>query len=159
MADEQLKPLVQQGLAAMKSGGKVAAEATDDIEDDATNEQLKAALKQGNETSKQWTARIDRALKEAGSADERDNPIMEAHYEVSKRIRGEAKSDYARDLGIIASGQLALHYWIASFGTMHAYAKRAGLSQAAQDMETCVNEAKQADEQLTQLAIQIMQTS
>lgn len=159
MADEQLKPLVQQGLAAMKSGGKIAAKATDDIEDDATHEQLKAALKQGNETSKQWTARIDRAIEEAGGADEHDNPVLEAHFEVSKRIRSKAKSDYTRDLGIIAAGQLALHYWIASFGTMHAYAKRAGLSQTAQDMETCVNEAKQADEQHTQLAIHIMEHS
>ncbi|MEJ7663114.1 MAG: DUF892 family protein [Hymenobacter sp.] len=143
----------------MKTGGKIAAKVTEDIEDDATNDQLKAALKQGTETSKQWTARIDRAIEEAGGADEQDNPVQEAHYEVSKRIRSKAKSDYARDLGIIAAGQLALHYWIASFGIMHAYAKRAGLSQTAQDMETCVNEAKQADEQHTNLAIQIMQNS
>ncbi len=143
----------------MKTGSKIAAKATADIEDDATHEQLKAALKQGNETSKQWTARIDRAIEEAGGADELDNPVQEAHYEVSKRIRGKAKSDYTRDLGIITAGQLALHYWIASFGTMHAYAKRAGLSQTAQDMETCVNEAKQADEQHTQLAIHIMETA
>ena len=159
MADEQLIPLVQQGLAAMKAGGKIAAKATADIEHDATHDQLKAALKQGNETSKQWMARIDRAIEEAGGADEQDNPVQEAHYEVSKRIRGKAKSDYTRDLGIITAGQLALHYWIASFGTMHAYAKRAGLSQTAQDMETCVQEAKQADEQHTQLAIHIMETA
>ena len=98
-------------------------------------------------------------LKKPGGADKRDNPVLEAHFEVSKRIRNHAKSDYARDLGIIAAGQLALHYWIASFGTMHAYAKRAGLSQAAQDMEACVNEAKQADEQHTNLAIHIMETT
>ena len=159
MADEQLLPLVKQGLAAMKSGGEVAAKATDDIQDDATHDRLKALLKQGNETSKQWMARIDRAIEEAGGADKQDNPVQEAHFEVSKRIRSKAKSDYTRDLGIIAAGQLALHYWISSFGTMHAYAKRAGLSQAAQDMETCVNEAKQADEQHTNLAIHIMETT
>ncbi len=159
MADEQLLPLIKQGLAAMKSGGEIAAKATDDIQDDATHEQLKAALKQGTETSKQWAARIDRAIQEAGGADKEDNPVLEAHFEVSKRIRGKAKSDYTRDLGIVAAGQLALHYWIASFGTMHAYVKQAGLNQAAQDMATCVQEAKQADEQHTQLAMQIMQTA
>ena len=159
MANEQLKPLIQQGLAAMKAGGKIAARAADEIEDDARNPQLKQALQKGTETAKQWMQRIDRALQEAGGADERDNPVLEAHYEVSKRIRQEAPSDEARDLGIVAAGQLALHYWIASFGTMHAYAKRAGLSQASQDMETCLNEAKQADEQHTQIAIRMMEAA
>ena len=159
MANEQLKPLIKQGLAAMKAGGKIGARAADEIENDARNSQLKQTLQKGTETAKQWAQRIDRALQEAGGADERDNPVLEAHYEVSKRIRQQASNDEARDLGIVAAGQLALHYWIASFGTMHAYTKQVGMSQAAQDMETCLNEAKQADEQHTQIAMQIMGNS
>ena len=66
MADEQLKQLVTQGLSALKAGGKVAAGATAEIENDASDEGLKQALRQGNDTSKQWMERIDRALQEAG---------------------------------------------------------------------------------------------
>lgn len=156
MASEQLKPLIQQGLAAMKAGSQAAAGATDEIQHDARNPQLKAALNQGNETSKQWTARLDRALQEAGGAGEQQNLILEAHYEVSKKIRQQAPDDYSRDLGIIAAGQLALHYWIAAFGTMRTYAAQAGMSQAGQEMQTCLDEAKQADERHTQIAEQIM---
>lgn len=156
MANEQLKPLIQQGLAALKAGSKVTASATAEIQNDARNPQLKAALEQGNNTSKQWSTRIDQALQEAGGVGEQQNPIMEAHYEVSKRIRQQAPDDYSRDLGIIAASQLVLHYWIASFGTLHAYAGHAGLSQAEQAMKACLDEAKQADEQQTQLAVQIM---
>jgi len=143
----------------MKAGSKVAAKATDDILDDATDSELKAKLEQGNQQSKQWASRIDQAWEEAGGKGDEENPILEAHYEVSKKIRGEAKDDYSRDLGIIAAGQLALHYWIAAFGTMANYTKQAGLSQATQAMQTCLSEAKQADEQHTQIADRILHTS
>lgn len=110
MANEQLKVLIQQGLAAMKAGSKVAADATAEILHDARNPQLREALDRGNETSKQWATRLDRALAEAGEKGEQENPIMKAHYEVSQKIRRQAPDDYSRDLGIIAAGQLALHY-------------------------------------------------
>ncbi len=156
MENGSLKELIKQGLAALKAGGKVAAGATDEIQNDAQDAQLKDALSQGNETSKQWTSRIDRALAEAGGADEQQNPILEAHYEVSKRIRQQAPDAMSRDLGIIASGQLALHYWIASFGTLRTYAAQVGLGQTEQVMQTSLDEAKQADERHTQIAKQIM---
>jgi hypothetical protein len=61
MANEQLKQLISQGLSALKAGSKIAAGATAEIQNDVRNPQLKSALEQGNETSKQWSARIDRA--------------------------------------------------------------------------------------------------
>lgn len=154
MADN-LKALVSQGLAAMKAGSDVAARATDEIARDATHPDLKAALDEGNRTSKEWAARIDRALQQAGG-DQQDNPILEAHYEVSRRIRQQAADEQSRDLGIIASGQLALHYWIAAFGTMANYTRTLGLDDVAQDMKSSANEAKQADEQHTRLAEQLL---
>lgn len=154
MADN-LKALVSQGLAAMKAGSDVAARATDEIAQDATHPDLKAALDEGNRTSKEWAARIDRALRQAGG-DQQDNPILEAHYEVSRRIRQQATDEQSRDLGIIASGQLALHYWIAAFGTMANYTRTLGLDDVAQDMKSSAEEAKQADEQHTKLAEQLL---
>lgn len=139
----------------MKAGSEVAARATDEIAQDATHPDLKAALDEGNRTSKEWAARIDRALQQAGG-DQQDNPILEAHYEVSRRIRQQATDDQSRDLGIIASGQLALHYWIAAFGTMANYTRTLGLADVAQDMKSSADEAKQADEQHTKLAEQLL---
>ena len=159
MANESLKTLIQQGLAAMKEGSKIAAEATDDLQDDVTNSQLKAALEQGNQQAKQWATRIDRSFEAAGGEGDEENLILEAHYKVSKKIRGEAEDDYSRDLGIIASGQMALHYWIAAFGTIGSYAAQSGLSQVAQDMQACLDEAKQADEHHTTIAKQILGTN
>ena len=157
MAGDNLKQLVAQGLATMKAGSDVAAQAMAEISNDAKHPALKAALEEGNRTSKQWAERIDRARQQAGSGGgQQNNPIVEALYEVSRRIRQQAPDDTPRDLGIIANGQLALHYWIAAFGTMANYTKHLGLDDVARDMKACTDEAKQADEKHTELTEQIL---
>ena len=156
MTEDSFKQLVAQGLAAMKAGSEVAARATNEISNDATHPGLKAALEEGNRTSKQWAERVERALQQAGDGAQQDNPILEAHYEVSRRIRQQAPDDTSRDLGIIASGQLAVHYWVAAFGTMANYTKHLGMDEAAREMKACTDEAKQADEKMTGLAEQIL---
>ncbi len=156
MDDQALKTLVGQGLSAMKAGGDVAARATAEIRSDATDPNLQQALDRGNEQAKQWQGRIEQALEQAGGGDQHDNKVLEAHHEVSKLIRQQATDQSSRDLGIIASGQLALHYWIASFGTMKAYTARLGLTEASQAMDQCSDEAGQADKQFSELATKIM---
>jgi ferritin-like metal-binding protein YciE len=156
MADDNLKQLVAQGLAAMHAGSQVAAKATDEITGDTRHPALREALQQGNEQSKQWAERIDRARRQAGGDGPNDNPVLEAHYEVSRRIRGQAPDDTTRDLGIIAAGQLALHYWIAAFGTMANYANKLGMEDVGRDMKQSADEAKQADEKHTQIAEQLL---
>ncbi len=156
MSNDSLKQLVMQGLSAMKAGSEVAARATDEISNDASHPALKQALEQGNRTSKQWAERIDRAVEQAGSRAQQDNPIMQAHYEVSRRIRQQAPAATSRDLGIVAGGQLALHYWIAAFGTMASYTKQLGMDDVARDMTSCVDEAKQADDKHTEIASQLL---
>lgn len=156
MNTEDLKQLIQDGLAAQQAGSQVAAKATDEILQDATHPALRQALEQGNATAKEWASRIERAIAEVGGGDKQTNEILEAHYEVSKQIRAKATTDAVRDLGIIASGQLALHYWIASFGTVASYAASAGFTQTEQELKASVQEAKQADEQHTDIAQQIL---
>jgi ferritin-like metal-binding protein YciE len=156
MEEQGLKELVKKGFAAMKSGSDVAAQATSEIQNDAKNEGLLNALQQGNEQSKVWAERIDRCLEEAGGTADEKNEILEAHYEVSKQIRQQAPDDDSRDLGIIASGQMALHYWIASFGTQVSYAEACGLTNAQQEMQACLDEAKEADLKHTELAKSII---
>jgi len=154
--NDKLKELVSQGLSAMKAGSGVAARATDEISNDASHPDLKAALEQGNRTSQEWAQRIDRAMEQTGPGQQGDNKILEAHYEVSRLIRQQAPDGTSRDLGIVAAGQLALHYWIASFGTMASYLKAIGLDDAAQQMKTSADEAKQADQQHTDLAAKLL---
>ena len=154
--NDQLTYLIQESLASMQAGGEIAKKATAEINNAATNEKLKAALQQGNKTAEQWRQRVDQALQEAGGHREGGNRIIEALYDVSKSILTKYENDYSRDLAIIESGQLALHYWIAAFGTMDAYAKRAGFSQTSKNMEQCRKDAEQADKEHTDIALEII---
>ena len=159
MADQDLKMLVAQGLQALRAGSEVAKKATSEIRNDASHPELKSALEAGNRTAEQWAQRIDRALAEAGNAEDVGNPVLEAHYEVSQIIRRKAADTESRDLGIIAAGQLALHYWIAAFGTLRSYASHLGLTQTEQDLHKSLEEAKEADQQHTALAKNILSAS
>ena len=157
MADDAIEKLIAQGLQAARSGGEVAKAATADIERDASSPELKAALQRGNETAARWQQRVEQALAETGASGSTNNPILEAHFDVSKRIRANASDARSRDLGIIAAGQLALHYWIASFGTLRTYAASAELAQTRDDMQRCLDEAKAADSEHTEIALQMLQ--
>lgn len=130
----------------------MAKKATAEIQADASHPELQAALQQGNKTSEQWAQRVEKALAETGGAEDTGNPILEAHYQVSKEIRRKAPDAMSRDLGIVAAGQLALHYWIAAFGTLGNYAAKLGLAETERSMRTSLDEAKQADQQHTAIA-------
>ena len=156
MNNDDLKVLVSQGLAAMKAGSAVAEKATDEINNDASHPALKSALQEGNRASKQWAERIERAVKQVSGSGEEKNAILEAHYDVSKKIRQEAPDATSRDLGIVASGQLALHYWVAAFGTMASYTKQMGLSDVANDMKQSGDEARRGAEKLPEPALLLM---
>ena len=156
MADDDLKQLMAHGLASMQAGSDMAAKATAEISKDATHPALKAALEKGNAVSQRWAQRIAAAREQVGEVPPGDNPIMEAHFTASRRIRQNAPDDVSRDLGIVADGQMALHYWIATFGTTAAYAKHLGMDQVAGDLSACTDEAKAADEAHTELAGQLL---
>lgn len=156
MANKQLQQLISEGFAAMKTGSEMAAKATTDILNAAENASLKESLQKGSETSKKWVERIERGLQEAGPGGERNNFVIEAIDKVNQEILKSAPDAATRDLGIISAGQLALHYWIAAFGTMKSYAAEAGLDQTEQEMKVCLEEAKEADEEQTKIAKEIM---
>lgn len=158
MSDEALKTLVAWGLQALKAGGDLGKAATTEIEHDAKDPDLKSALRAGAETSARWTQRIEHALAKAGDTKDVGNPVLEAHFEFSRQIRQNAPDDLTRDLGILTAGQLAHHYWIASFATMRAYAQALGMRQMAEDMQASLDEAKQSDQQQTQLMEKLLKT-
>jgi ferritin-like metal-binding protein YciE len=57
-----------------------------------------------------------------------------------------------RDAGLIASANRVEHYEIAAYGSARTFAQTLGLSQAAALLEQTLQEEKEADQKLTQLA-------
>lgn len=160
MPDQGVRRLMAQGLRAFTSGGSVAQAAIDEIHEDASDPDLLADLQQSNKQSEQWARRVEQAIKEVGFTDDAGdgprNMIVEAHFETDRRMRREAPDDLSRDLGIIAMHRVALHYWIAAFGTLRTYARSVGMSGTVQDMQLCMDEAEEADRRSTKLAEELL---
>jgi ferritin-like metal-binding protein YciE len=57
-----------------------------------------------------------------------------------------------RDAGLIAAAQRAKHYEIAVYGTLRTWARRLGEDSAAQLFQKILDEEKEEDKRLTQIA-------
>ena len=158
MQEELLRHLTEQGLQSVQAACKMGQEATSKVEGMVTAPELKEHLRKGNEHSRQWTERVSKVQQAThGTSQEGDNPIIKAHQEVADRIAQHAKDPQERDLGLIASGQLALHYYIGAFGTLASYIEAMGHPEEAKTLKQCADEAKQGDEGYTQIAKQMLQ--
>lgn len=159
MAQDGLKQLLLDGIHAVQGAGKVGSEAASKIEAHATHPDLKAELNHGSELAERWRQRLDLAERAAGGSSQAptDSEIVKAIQHTGEKTARHAETDTARDLGIVATGQLALHYYIASFGTLKAYAEKLGLSDVAATMGHCLEESKVEDEKHTRLAATIAQ--
>ena len=156
--DQDIKAKLQDAIMALEAASAAGREATREIQEQANAPELKALLQQGSERADTWRERLNEALAQMGanpSSTASGNPILDAVQQVGSKIIHKATDPTARDLGIIATGQLALHYYIAAFGTMTAYAKRLGMAEVAGSIHKCLQEAKQGDERYTELAAKI----
>jgi ferritin-like metal-binding protein YciE len=61
-----------------------------------------------------------------------------------------------RDAGMIGAANRVEHYEMAAYGTARAFAEMLGYSEAAQLLELTLQEEKQADRKLTELAEQLI---
>jgi len=77
---------------------------------------------------------------------------MEGLIEEAEEIMKETEDDMVRDAGIISAAQKVEHYEIASYGTLIAFANTLGESDVAALLEETLNEEKEADQTLTEIA-------
>jgi ferritin-like metal-binding protein YciE len=72
--------------------------------------------------------------------------------EEAEDIIEEAEDDGVRDAGILAAAQAAEHYEIARYGTLVAWAGRLGEQQAVKLLQQTLDEEKNADRRLSEIA-------
>lgn len=119
----------------------------------ATSEELRAAFENHLEETRE---QVDRLEKVFASLDEK---VRGKHcdgiagiIEEGKSIMEEEFEDETMDACLIAAGQRAEHYEIAAYGTLVAWAKAMGHTEAADLLQETLDEEKAADEKLTELA-------
>lgn len=137
------KKLVEKGLPTM-------------IES-ATSPQLRSALEQHLQETRSQVTRLERVFSAVGvSPDAKTNDIFDKMASAVKDSKSNIEDPALRDAALIANGNLVEHYEIATYGTLASYARHLGFQDAANLLQQTLDEEKQADAKLTQIAEQVL---
>jgi ferritin-like metal-binding protein YciE len=157
MANDGMKMLFVQGLQALHAADEQGRITAADLEKAASNPKLKEALKEGSQVAQNLDQQLGQVFQQAGEKPGHiKNHAIEGIAEDAQQVRESEKEPRARDLGIIAHAQIALHYHIALYGTLAAYAQALGMKEAAQTLHNMLEEVKAQDQKYTQLATQLL---
>ncbi len=80
-------------------------------------------------------------------------PAIKGLTDEAKEVMKEFKGAPALDAGLLSAAQAVEHYEISRYGTLKAWAEELGHSQAARLLDATLQEEKNADKLLTQLAV------
>jgi ferritin-like metal-binding protein YciE len=122
----------------------------------ASSEELQNALTEHLEITKTQAERIEQIFENMGEkARPKKCKGMEGVIKEGSEVIEEIDDEQVRDAGIIAAAQRVEHYEMAGYGTVRTYATLLGEDEAAELLEQTLNEEKEADQKLTELAEQI----
>lgn len=122
----------------------------------SSSESLRSAFEEHLEQTKEHAARIERIFADLDMPAKREKCkgmqgiVSEGNDLIKKKL-----SPDVQDAGIIAAAQRVEHYEIASYGCARTYAELLQNRQAVDLLEQTLQEEKDADEKLTELAQQI----
>jgi len=137
--------LVKKGLPTMISN--------------ATSPELRSALEQHLEETRNHIARLDRVFSIVGSEPKtEDNDILDEITSSAKDMIDDIKVESVRDAAIILGGNKVEHYEMAIYGSLAAFARQLGFTEAASLLEETLEEEKTADAKLTQVAESVVNT-
>jgi ferritin-like metal-binding protein YciE len=121
--------------------------------DAANSNQLRTALEEHLEQTRGHVSRLEQIF-QMHNEDVKGQKCkgMDGIIDEDKDIVKHDENLGVRDAGIIAGAQKVEHYEIASYGSVRTWAEQMGHTQAAQLLQQTLNEEKEADRKLTQLA-------
>ena len=120
----------------------------------ATSPELKNAFQDHLEVTKTHVGRLEQIFEAMGKkAQAKKCEAMEGITKEGDTIIKDTEEGTAtRDVGLIMAGQKAEHYEIATYGGLRQLAISLGHDQIANMIEEILNEEKEADSMLTEIA-------
>jgi ferritin-like metal-binding protein YciE len=119
----------------------------------ASSPELKAGFEQHLEETKGQVKRLEQVCKQVGCETGSETcEAMEGLIAEGKEVINMKADDEVRDAGLIIAAQKVEHYEIALYGGLCALAKQLGQTEAARTLHQTLQEEKETDEKLTQLA-------
>ena len=119
----------------------------------ATNEELKAGFEEHLEQTKEHVVRLEQIAETLGKKLAGHKcKAMEGLVEEGSELTSEDAEDPIRDAGLIGAAQRVEHYEIAGYGTAISLARHLGHDDIADILEQTLDEEKETNEKLTELA-------
>jgi ferritin-like metal-binding protein YciE len=154
---ENLHSLLVEELQDLYSAENQIIEALPDMIEEASSPDLKNALQHHLEETRGQVRRLDQIFSQLPNV-KKDGKTCKGMKGILKDGQDLLDTDAepeVLDAGMIAGAQRVEHYEIAGYGTVRTYAQLLGRNDWAQLLEQTLNEEKQADQKLNQLASRI----
>lgn len=155
MAIASLKDVYLDQLQDLYNACRQSREVTQDLNRSAASSDLQAALRAGVDGIDDGIATLARLIEAQGASpggtvcQGMDGLVSEARAHAIDEAFTDAD---VRDAVIITQYQRMVHYAIAGYGCLHAFARRLGLDEDARALKTCLEASRSGDRTMTQLA-------
>jgi ferritin-like metal-binding protein YciE len=153
MQNNSLKELYVEELRDIYDAENQLVKALPEMAKAATSEELRSGFEDHLEQTKEHVRRLEQVLNGLGEkAKGKKCKGMQGLVSEGKEIIEEDFADDVRDAALISAAQRVEHYEIAAYGTVRTYAEILGEENAVSILEKTLQEEKETDEQLTELA-------
>jgi ferritin-like metal-binding protein YciE len=153
MQQSGLKELYVDELKDIYSAETQLVKALPKMAKAAAADELRSGFEEHLEQTKGHVARLEQIFKALG-----EKPTgkkckgMEGLIEEGSEAAGEDYEDDVKDAALIGAAQRVEHYEIAAYGTVRAMAEKLGEDEAVELLGETLEEEKETDEKLTELA-------
>ncbi|HKC36128.1 MAG TPA: ferritin-like domain-containing protein [Chitinophagaceae bacterium] len=150
----QLDKLFTDSLKDIYWAEKHLTKALPKMRKKATTDELKSAIEEHLAQTEEHISRLEQVFDMCGKkAQAKKCDAMEGLTREGDSIIEETEANtMTRDAGIIMAAQKVEHYEIATYGSLVQLAKTLGRNDAAELLHQTLEEEKQADEKLTEIA-------
>jgi ferritin-like metal-binding protein YciE len=122
----------------------------------ANSEELRTGFEEHLEQTRGHVQRLEQIFKELGEKPSgKKCKGMEGLVAEGQEMMGEDFEDDVMDAALISAAQRVEHYEIAAYGTVRTYAELLGEDSAVQLLEQTLEEEKETDQKLTDMASEI----
>jgi len=150
---QSLRDLYIDELKDLYSAEKQLVKALPKMAKNATNPDLQKAFIDHLAQTEEHVARLEKVFESLDTSPRGKKCVgMEGLIEEANELLEEDADENVVDAGLVSKAQHVEHYEMAGYGTVHRWALTLGESEHAELLEQTLNEEKEADQLLTQLA-------
>jgi ferritin-like metal-binding protein YciE len=156
MEHQALKELYIDELKDIYNAENQLVKALPKMAKTANSKELRTGFEEHLEQTRGHVQRLEQIFKELGEKPSgKKCKGMEGLLAEGQEIMGEDFEDDVMDAALISAAQRVEHYEIAAYGTVRTYAELLGEDTAAQLLEQTLEEEKETDQKLTDMAGEI----